>query len=263
MQTPPPERPEAAQVAARRGEPLEKSRQHRLAGHPLDPQQFRHQWIAAQIGNMGELARVAQQSVHEGQRLFQRQQLVVGKRRRMRQRGGQGFAPIQRMQPGPEQSAARVRGKLLIREADGDCLAVAFELKCPGHRLVIRARARRLRCFHTPPINPQSVAPFQLHGFGLNPRLKPRANFGRLCRGFHSCQFVKWTRSRPLARPRALRPALRDKFLSPHPRRLKSCQKNPRVRKFRRRRARIPSRPNPMARGGKSAFARAPKLVEG
>jgi len=31
---------------------------------------------------------------------------------------------------------------------------------------VIQACARRLRCFHLPPINPQSVALFQLHGFG-------------------------------------------------------------------------------------------------
>jgi len=31
---------------------------------------------------------------------------------------------------------------------------------------VIRACARGLRCFHLPPINPQSVAPFQLHEIG-------------------------------------------------------------------------------------------------
>ncbi|MGA3145773.1 MAG: isoprenylcysteine carboxylmethyltransferase family protein, partial [Verrucomicrobiota bacterium] len=42
-----------------------------------------------------------------------------------------------------------------------------FELKCPSHRLVIRACARRLCCFHYPPINPQSVALLQLHRSGL------------------------------------------------------------------------------------------------
>jgi hypothetical protein len=31
---------------------------------------------------------------------------------------------------------------------------------------VNRACARRLRCFHLPPIIPQSVALFQLHGYG-------------------------------------------------------------------------------------------------
>jgi hypothetical protein len=34
------------------------------------------------------------------------------------------------------------------------------------HRLVNRACARRLRCFHIPPINSRSVASFQLHGSG-------------------------------------------------------------------------------------------------
>ena len=68
----------------------------------------------------------------------------------------------------PQNTALPARGgKLLIGEADGDCLAVGFELKCLGHRLVIQACARRLRCFHLPPINPHSVAAFQLHGFGL------------------------------------------------------------------------------------------------
>ena len=73
-----------------------------------------------------------------------------------------GVGPEIRSLP-PEHGAARVRGKLLIGEADGDCLAVGFELQCPGHRLVIRACARRLRCFHLPPISSQSVALFQLH----------------------------------------------------------------------------------------------------
>jgi hypothetical protein len=104
--------------------------------------------------------------VHEGHGLFQRQEFVVGGGQRMRQRRRQALAPVQRTQPAPEQGAAGVRGKLLLSEANGDCFAVGFELKCPGHRLVIRACARRLCCFHLPPINPQSVASFQLHGFG-------------------------------------------------------------------------------------------------
>ena len=61
---------------------------------------------------------------------------------------------------------AHMRGELLIRELKGDCLAVAFELPCPGRRRVIRAGARRLRCFQLPPIHLQSAAFFQLHGFG-------------------------------------------------------------------------------------------------
>jgi hypothetical protein len=73
-----PERSEAAQVVARRSEPLEKTRQHRLAGDPRDAQQFGRERIAAQIGNMGELARVTQQTVHEGQGFFDWQQFVVG-----------------------------------------------------------------------------------------------------------------------------------------------------------------------------------------
>jgi len=166
VQTPLPERPEAAQVVARRSEPLEKTRQHRLAGHTFDPEQFGRQRIAPQIRDVGELARVTQQTVHEGQRLFDRQELVVGSWQGLRQGRSQTLTPVQRAQPAPEQGAARVRGKLLLREADGDCFAIGFELQCPSHRLVIRACARRLRCFHTPPINPQSVAPFQLHGFG-------------------------------------------------------------------------------------------------
>jgi hypothetical protein len=89
--------------------PLKETRQHRLTGDAGDPEQFRHERVATQIGNVRELARVAQQSVHEGQRLFQGQQFVVGKRQRMRQRTGQTLAPIQRPQPTPEQGTARVR----------------------------------------------------------------------------------------------------------------------------------------------------------
>ena len=78
--------------------------------------------VAPQIGDVGEFARVAQQPVHERQRLFQREELVVGSRQRVRQGGGQTLTPIQPMPPAPEQRAARVRGKLLLGELDGDSL---------------------------------------------------------------------------------------------------------------------------------------------
>jgi hypothetical protein len=73
-----PERTEATQVVARRSEPLKEARQPRLAGHARDAEQFRHERIAPQIGDGRELARVTEQAVHEGQRLFHRQQFVVG-----------------------------------------------------------------------------------------------------------------------------------------------------------------------------------------
>ena len=156
----------ATQILSRRSEPLEETRQHRLAGDAREAQEFRRERIAPQTGGVRELARVTPQTVHEGQCLFQRQEFVVGKGHLMRQGRGQTFAPVQPMQPAPEDRAARVRGERLLCELNGDCLAVAFELQCPGHRWVIRAWARRLRCFHRPPVNPQSVAPFHLHGFG-------------------------------------------------------------------------------------------------
>ena len=109
IHAPMPERTEAAQVVARRGEPLEETRQHRLTGHARDAQEFRHERIAAQIGDVGELACVTQQPVHEGQRLFEWQQFVVGQRQRMRQRGGKIFARIQRLEPTPEQRTPCVR----------------------------------------------------------------------------------------------------------------------------------------------------------
>ena len=40
-------------------------------GGALDPEQFGHERITAQIDDVGEFARVTQQSVHEGQRHFQ------------------------------------------------------------------------------------------------------------------------------------------------------------------------------------------------
>jgi hypothetical protein len=72
----------------------------------LDPQQFGRERIAPQMGDVGELARLAQQSVHEGQGFFHWQEFVVGKRQRMRQRRRQTLAPIQRTQPAPERRGA-------------------------------------------------------------------------------------------------------------------------------------------------------------
>jgi hypothetical protein len=42
-----------------------------------------------------------------------------------------------------------------------------LELDFSGHRLVHRASALRLIRFHSPSISSQSVAPFQLHRYGL------------------------------------------------------------------------------------------------
>jgi hypothetical protein len=81
----------------------------------------------------------------------------------MRQTAFQQLDPATLAQEGPERGRARVGTELLIGEADLDGLARAFELNVPGHRLVNRAYARRLRCFHLPPISSQSVALFQLH----------------------------------------------------------------------------------------------------
>ena len=172
-----PERPEAPQVVARRSKLLKEPRQRRLAGHPRNAQQFRHQRIAPQIGDVRQLAGVAEQTVQAGQRLFDGEQTIIGSWQPVRQGGGQLGHEPGRLQPAPEHRAARVRRQPLLRKADGDCFAVGFELKCPGHRLVIRADARRLRCFHLPPINPQSVALFQLHHSGLtgHPWLYPES----------------------------------------------------------------------------------------
>ncbi len=96
-----------------------------------------------------------------------RQQSVVGSGEPMRQGRRPPFAPILLMQPDPERGAACVRIKPLPDDLNGDCLATALELQCPGHRLVNRACARRLRVFHYPPITSQTVASSHLHGFSL------------------------------------------------------------------------------------------------
>ncbi len=166
IQTPAPEGTEAPQVGPRTREALKEPREHRLAGDAFDAQQRGHQRIAPQISHLGELARVAKQPVDKGQRFLDGQQVIVGRGPRVGKRIGQRLDPVQRPEPAPEGGAARVRGKPLVGELNGDCFAPGFELKSTGHRLVNRACARRLRCFHTPPISSQSVAPFQLHRSG-------------------------------------------------------------------------------------------------
>jgi hypothetical protein len=84
----------------------------------------------------------------------------------MWQRFGHALDPVQRTQPTPEGGAAGMWRDTLVRELDEDCLTFRFELKSPSHRLVNRACARRLRCFHQPPITSQSMASLQLHGSG-------------------------------------------------------------------------------------------------
>jgi hypothetical protein len=50
VQAPLPEGPEAAQVLAGGSESLKETRQHRLAGHPPDPEQIGHERVAAEMG---------------------------------------------------------------------------------------------------------------------------------------------------------------------------------------------------------------------
>jgi hypothetical protein len=59
-----------------------------------------------------------------------------------------------------------VRTELLVGELDLDGLAGALELDLFGHRLVKRAVARRLDCFHSPPFTSQTAAQRPLHRYG-------------------------------------------------------------------------------------------------
>ena len=77
IQAPTPPRTEAPQVLTCRTKALEETRPHRRTGHAGDPQQFGHQRITPQIGHRGELARLTEPAGQEGQRLFQREPLVV------------------------------------------------------------------------------------------------------------------------------------------------------------------------------------------
>ena len=74
VQAPVPERTKATQVGPRRIEPLKETPEHRLTGHAGDAQDFGHERIAPQIGDVGQLARVTEQTVQEGQRLLDGQE---------------------------------------------------------------------------------------------------------------------------------------------------------------------------------------------
>jgi hypothetical protein len=120
IQAPVPESPETAQILPRRIKLLEEAREHGLAGDAAHAQQLGRDRIAAQIGHMRELARVTQQAVEESQRLFDRQQVIVGQRQSVRQRLRESLDPLAPPHPTPERGAARVRTEALLRKANGD-----------------------------------------------------------------------------------------------------------------------------------------------
>ena len=111
--------------------------------------------------------RCDEEPVHECQGLFDRQQMIIGCRQDVRQNAAQSVNPISPTHPTPECGAARVGTQALVDKADRDGFTRSFKLKFPSHLLVNRACARRLLVFHSPTINSQSVASFQLHRSGL------------------------------------------------------------------------------------------------
>ena len=145
--------PETNEVAARTAEALEKPGQDRLAGNAFDAEQLRQQRVAPQIGDVRDFFGPAEQALHEAQHLAHRRQRVIRLGQRMRQTARQQFDPAALAQEGPERGRARVGTEPLVGETDLDGLARALELNVPSHRLVNRACARRLRCFHLPPIS--------------------------------------------------------------------------------------------------------------
>ena len=84
----------------------------------------------------------------------------------MRQASLQQTNPAAQLQERPKRGAAGVRAELLVGEVDLDRLAAPFDFNRISHRLVNRANAQRLRCFHSAPISSQSVAPWQLPRYG-------------------------------------------------------------------------------------------------
>jgi hypothetical protein len=88
-----PQTAETAQVGSSRIESLKEAGQSRLTGYSAHPEQLWHDRIAAQIGHVGELARVTQQVMDKGQSFLDRQQMIV--------RYGQGVRqnPPQRLDP--------------------------------------------------------------------------------------------------------------------------------------------------------------------
>ena len=85
----------------------------------------------------------------------------------MRQALCHQLAPAAPVEERPERRRPGVRAKLLVGKLDLDRLARTLEFDLFGHRLVIRAVALRLRFFHSPSVNPRTVASFQLHRYGL------------------------------------------------------------------------------------------------
>jgi hypothetical protein len=69
---------------------------------------------------MRQLASITQQAMHEGQRFFQRQQMIIGSRQPLWQRRRQKFVPAQRTQATPEGGAASMGAEPLIAEPDRD-----------------------------------------------------------------------------------------------------------------------------------------------
>lgn len=120
FQRPPPQRTETPQVRSRRTEAREEAREGGLTRHPADAEQLRHQGIPPEIGHVRELARLAQQTMHESQRLLPRRERVVRLRQAVRQGRRQPLAPPGAVQPGPERRRARVRTELLPGELHGD-----------------------------------------------------------------------------------------------------------------------------------------------
>jgi len=183
------QRPEASEVLPGAGEALEETRERRLARHPFDPEQCGHHRIAAQVSEVGEFLRAAQQALDKTEHLRQRTQRVVGGRLRVRQATRDQFPPATLRQERPERRGARVRAELLIGELDLDRLARAFERDLFGHRLVKRASALRLVFFHSitshfPNGGAFSNASLRLRRVDHQLRLPDRPNVGRLLFGF-------------------------------------------------------------------------------
>ena len=166
LQGPGKERTEAGEIAPRTGEALKETRERRLARHALDAEQRRHHRIASQVGHVREFLRPTEQPLHETEYFGDRLERVVRGRQGMRQALRHKLGPAAPVQERPERRRPGVRAELLVRELNLDGLTRAMEFDLFGHRLVIRAVALRLRFFHSPSVNPRTVACFQLHRYG-------------------------------------------------------------------------------------------------
>ena len=115
---------------------------------------------------MGEFLRATEQALDEAEHFREWTERVVRRGLGVRQAARDQFAPPAPVQKRPKSRGASVGAELLVGELDLDGLAGAFELDLLGYRLVKRAGARRLGCFHSPPFTSQTVATFQSHGCG-------------------------------------------------------------------------------------------------